>query len=440
MGRRVEFNDRAALRIHSVRLIDGVSTEVVDDAVLEADTEGRITYAGPAAQAPLARSDVRTIDGQGGTLLPGLFDCHTHLGVASDRSLVETALLTDPVLGLLQTTARLSRTLESGITCARDLGGLPTGFRDAVAAGLITGPRLQTSVGLISHTGGHADGTLPSGKSLELDCCEIADDVVGVRQAARRLLRAGADVIKICTSGGISSAHDDPDDQGLLDEEIAAVVDEARRHRRRPVAAHAQGRAGILAAIRGGVRSVEHGFGIDDEGCDLIGEKGAFLVPTLSTVFQPLDPQKTAPWRYQKMLRWNERAKGNIAEAIARKVNIAVGTDAGITPHGQNPFELCCLVELGMSPMDAIRAATSTSARLLGVDDHLGTLRAGYAADLVLCAGDPLQDIAVLATPGNIALVAQQGVVRKLNFPNSGLSQELPSAAGQNSRQAGSRR
>ena len=126
MGRRVEFNDRAALRIHSVRLIDGVSTEVVDDAVLEADTEGRITYAGPAAQAPLARSDVRTIDGQGGTLLPGLFDCHTHLGVASDRSLVETALLTDPVLGLLQTTARLSRTLESGITCARDLGGLPT--------------------------------------------------------------------------------------------------------------------------------------------------------------------------------------------------------------------------------------------------------------------------------------------------------------------------
>jgi imidazolonepropionase-like amidohydrolase len=403
-----------------VRLIDGVSADVVDDAVLEADADGRITYAGPAARAPEARVGVRTIDGQGGTLLPGLFDCHTHLGVASDRSLVETALLTDPVLGVLRTAERLSRTLESGITSARDLGGLPAGFRDAVAAGLVAGPRLQTSVGVISHTGGHADDTLPSGKSLDLDYCEIADDVAGVRKAARRMLRAGADLIKICTSGGISSAHDDPDDEDLLDEEIAAVVDEARRHRGRPVAAHAQGRAGILAAIRGGVRSVEHGFGIDDEGCDLLGEKGAFLVPTLSAVFQPLDPKKTTPWRYQKKLRWNERAKENLAEAIARKVNVAVGTDAGVTPHGQNLFELSCLVELGMSPMDAIRAATSGSARLLGVADTLGTLRPGYAADLVLCTEDPLRDVAVLSDSRNIAMVAQQGVVRKLTLPGTG--------------------
>ncbi|GAA1011975.1 hydrolase [Acrocarpospora pleiomorpha] len=428
------FNYGSALRVHNVRLIDGVSATVVDDAVLEADADGEITYAGPAARAPEARSDVRTIDGQGGTLLPGLFDCHTHLGVASDRSLVETALLTDPVLGVLQTTVRLSRTLESGITSARDLGGLPAGFRDAVASGLIAGPRLQTSVGVISHTGGHADGTLPSGRNLDLDYCELADDVTGVRTAARRMLRAGADLIKICTSGGISSAHDDPDDQDLLDEEIAAVVDEARRHRGRPVAAHAQGRAGILAAIRGGVRSVEHGYGIDDEGCDLIGERGAFLVPTLSTVFQALDPKKTTPWRYQKKLRWNERTKTNIAEAIARKVNIAVGTDAGITPHGENPFELWCLVELGMSPMDALRAATSNSARLLGLEDKLGTLRPGYAADLVLCTGDPLRDITVLSAPENIAMVVQQGVIRKLTLPDSGSS-----AAGRNSFHAGSR-
>jgi imidazolonepropionase-like amidohydrolase len=422
----VRLNDGTALRIHRVRLIDGVSAEVVDDAVLEADADGRITYAGPAARAPEARVGVRTIDGRGGTLLPGLFDCHTHLGVASDRSLVEAALLTDPIVDVLRTTERLSRTLESGVTSARDLGGLPAGFRDAVAAGLVAGPRLQTSVGVISHTGGHADGTLPSGKNLGLDYCELADDVVGVRTAARRMLRAGADLVKICTSGGISSAHDDPDDQDLLDEEIAAVVDEARRHRGRPVAAHAQGRAGVLAAIRGGVRSVEHGFGIDDEGCDLLGEKGAFLVPTLSAVFQPLEAGKTPPWRYQKKLRWNERAKENLAEAIARKVNIAVGTDAGITPHGQNLFELSCLVELGMSPMDAIRAATSGSARLLGVDDTLGTLRPGYAADLVLCTEDPLRDIAVLSAPQNIALVAQQGVVRKLTLPDT------LSAAGRN--------
>ncbi|MEU8397078.1 amidohydrolase family protein [Nonomuraea sp. NPDC048892] len=410
-------NDGAALRVHNVRLIDGAGERAVDDAVLESGDDGRITYAGPAAGAPEPRAGVRTIDGQGGTLLPGLFDCHTHLGVPSDRSLVEAALLTDPVLGVLQTTERMKRTLDAGVTSARDLGGLPAGFRDAVAAGLVPGPRLQTSVGVISHTGGHADGTLPGGRNLDLDYCEIADDVPGVRKAARRMLRAGADLIKICTSGGISSAHDDPDDQDLLDEEIAAVVDEARRHRDRPVAAHAQGRAGILAAIRGGVRSVEHGFGIDDEGCDLLGERGAFLVPTLSTVFQPLDPRKTTPWRYQKKLRWNERTMENIAAAIARGVDIAAGTDSGISPHGGNLFELSCLVELGMSPMAAIRAATSNSARLLGVEDTLGTLRAGYAADLVLCAGDPLRDIGLLSAPEHVVLVAQQGVVRKLTLP-----------------------
>ncbi|MFI5957553.1 amidohydrolase family protein [Cryptosporangium sp. NPDC051539] len=413
----MKLKDSAALRVHNVRLIDGVGAAAVDDAVLEAADDGRITYAGPAAGAPEARPDVRTVDGLGGTLLPGLFDCHTHLGMASDRSLVEEAFLVDPVLGVLGTVERLRGTLDAGITSARDLGGLRTGFRDAVAAGLIAGPRLQTSVGVISHTGGHADGMLPSGRDLALDSSVIADGVTGVRTAARRMLRAGADLVKICTSGGMSSAHDDPDDEDLLDEEIAAVVDEATRRGGRTVAAHAQGRAGVLAAVRGGVRSVEHGFGVDDEGCDLIGDRGAFLVPTLSSAFRPLDRRKTPPWRYEKKLRWNERTKVNIAEAIARKVNIAVGTDAGIAPHGENLYELGCLVELGMSPMDAIKAATSTSARLLGVDDALGALRPGYAADLVLCAADPLRDISRLASPENIALVVQQGVVRKCTLP-----------------------
>ncbi|MFG1604462.1 amidohydrolase family protein [Actinoplanes sp. NPDC049265] len=400
-----------------MRLIDGVGDEVVPAAVLEADEDGRITYSGPAEGAPAPRPGVRTVDGRGGTLLPGLFDSHTHLGVASDRSLVEVAFLTDPVIADLRTAERLRLTLSAGVTSARDLGGLPAGFRDAVGMGLIEGPRLRTSVGVISHTGGHADGTLPGGRDLALDYCVLADDVPGARLAARRMLRAGADLVKICTSGGMTSARDDPDDQDLLDEEVAAVVDEASRHGGRPVAAHAQGLPGILAALRGGVRSIEHGFGIDDEGCDLIGERGAFLVPTLATAFQPLDPAKMPPWKYEKKLRWNERTKANIAKAIARGVNIAAGTDAGSTPHGHNAYELWCLVELGMSPMDAIKAATANSARLLGVGDVLGVLRPGYLADLVLCTGDPLQDITVLGTPDNIALVAQQGVIRKHTPP-----------------------
>jgi imidazolonepropionase-like amidohydrolase len=412
-GLRMQIGSTAALRVHSVTLIDGVGRAAVPDAVLEADADGLITYVGAASQAPPAHPGVPTIDGRGGTLLPGFFDCHTHLGMPSDRSIVEEALMTSPVVRMLETTARLRRTLEAGVTSARDLGALPAGFRDAVAAGLVVGPRLKTSVGIISHTGGHADTTMPSGTHLAFDFCQLADGVDEVRKTVREMLRAGADVIKICTSGGISSAKDDPDDEDLLDEEVAAAVDEARRHRGVPVAAHAQGRAGVLAAIRGGVRSVEHGFGIDDEGCDLLGERGAFLVPTVSTVFKPLDRDSTTPWFYEKKRRWNERTKENIAAAIARKVTVAAGTDAGIAAHGRNLAELSHLVELGMSPMDAIHAATSTSASLLGVADRLGALREGMLADLVICAGDPLVDIGVLSEPANIVLVAQQGVVRK---------------------------
>lgn len=382
---------------------------------------------GRASTAPPASEGVRTIDGRGGTLLPGLFDCHVHLGVPSDRSIVDAALMTDPVLNMLQTTERLRRTLEAGITSARDLCALPAGFRTAIARGLVVGPRLQVSVGIISHTGGHADCALPGGADLSFDFCVLADDVHEVRKATRRMLRAGADLVKICATGGMSSATDDPDDEGLLVEEIAAVVDEAQRHRGRHVAAHAQGRAGILSAIRGGVRSVEHGFGIDDVGCDLLGERGAFLVPTLSVLFQPLESTGT-PWRNEKKRRWIERGKENIAAAIERRVNIAAGTDSGISPHGQNPAELSHLVELGMSPMEAIRAATSNSARLMGVEDRLGSLRPGMLADLVLCQGDPLSDISVLAAVENIMVVAQQGVLRKYTLPTAPEEFEPPHA------------
>lgn len=414
---RMDIDHRSALRVHNVRLVDGVEETAVPDAVLQADDDGRITYAGPASRAPAAPPDIPTIDGRGGTLLPGFFDCHVHLGMPSEQSVVEQALTTTDVMRVIQTTQRMRRTLEAGITSARDLGALTAAYRAAVRGGDLAGPRLQVSIGIISHTGGHADSTLPSGLHLDFDFCVLADNVHEVRLAARRMLRDGADVVKICTTGGISSATDDPDDEDLPEEEVAAVVDEARRHRGRTVAAHAQGRAGILAAIRGGVRSVEHGFGLDDQGCDLLGERGAFLVPTLQTIFRPLERSRTSPWRYEKKLRWNEFAKQNIATAIARKVTIAAGTDAGITPHGENLAELAHLVALGMKPMDAIRAATVNSARLLGVDDRLGTLRPGMLADLVICAGDPLRDITLLAAPDNIVVVAQQGVIRKNTLP-----------------------
>jgi imidazolonepropionase-like amidohydrolase len=229
----------------------------------------------------------------------------------------------------------------------------------------------------------------------------------------RRVLRDGADVVKVCATGGMASPYDQPEDEGLLEEEIRAVVDEARRHGGKPVAAHAQGTAGILNALRGGVTSLEHAYGLDPQALELAGEQGVFIVPTLSTVYAGIDRATMPDYHYQKKVRWSGITKENIARAIEQGARIALGTDAAVGPHGQNLMELTYLADLGMSPMDAIVAGTRTSAELLGLSDRLGTLEQGKTADLVICDGDPLSDVGVLGLPSNIRCVVQDGVVRK---------------------------
>ena len=407
---------RTALRVHHARLIDGTGASPVDDAVVTADAEGTITYAGPAATAPPPAGDaspVREVDAGGRTVLPGFFDCHVHLAYAHPARPSRRGEL-DPVLVTFDTATRLRQTLGAGITTARDLGGLSAGFRTAVATGRIVGPRLHTAVRIIGHTGGHSDFRLPDGTDLTGgEMAHLADTVDESRLAVRKVLRAGADVIKICATGGMASPYDQPEDEGLLEEEIRAVVDEARRHGGKPVAAHAQGTAGILNAIRGGVTSIEHGYGLDERALDMAGERGVFVVPTLSAAFTPIDKNTMPDYQYQKKTRWSGITRENISRAIERGARIALGTDAAIGPHGVNLKELGHLVELGMDPMTAIVAGTRTSAELLGVDDRFGTLTAGRTADLILCDGDPLTDIGLLGDPANVVCVVQGGVIRK---------------------------
>ncbi|MFD5125922.1 amidohydrolase family protein [Streptomyces sp. NPDC058385] len=408
---------RTPLRIHNARLVDGTGASPVDDAVVLVDAEGIITYAGPAAEAPetAARNTgprVRAVDAGGRTLLPGFFDCHVHMSYAHGAHPGRRGEL-DRVLVTLDTAGRLKETLDAGITTVRDLAGLAAGYRTAVETGRIVGPRIQTAVRVISHTGGHGDVRLPDGTDLSDGMSELADTADEARLAVRRVIREGADLVKVCATGGMGSPYDQPDDEGLTEEEIRSVVDEARRHGDKPVAAHAQGNAGILNALRGGVTSIEHGYGIDDRALDLAGERGAFLVPTLSTVYAGINKDTMPDYHYQKKVRWSGITKENIAHAIERGTRIAMGTDAAVGPHGVNLMELSYLVDLGMSPMDAIVAGTRTSAELLGMDDRLGTVTAGRSADLVLCAGDPLTDIGILGDPANIVCVVQDGVVRK---------------------------
>ena len=403
---------RTPLRVENATLIDGTGAAPVTPAVVMADADGTITYAGPAATAPPATDAARVIDAGGRTVLPGFFDCHVHLAYAHGSPPGRRAEL-DPVLVTFDTATRLRQTLDAGITSARDLGGLSAGYRTAVESGRIVGPRLHTAVRIISHTGGHADLRMPDGTDLTAGMSEIADTADESRLAVRRVLREGADLIKVCATGGMGSPYDQPDDEGLLEEEIRAVVDEARRHGGKPVAAHAQGNAGILNAIRGGVTSVEHGYGLDDPALDLAGERGVFVVPTLSTVYAGINKATMPAYHYEKKVRWSGITKENIARAIERGARIALGTDAAVGPHGVNLMELSYLVDLGMDPMAAIVAGTRTSAELLGVDDRLGTLAPGRTADLVICDGDPLADIGVLGDPANILCVVQDGIIRK---------------------------
>ncbi|GAA2078508.1 amidohydrolase family protein [Streptomyces albiaxialis] len=406
----------APLRITGARIVDGTGAGPVDDGVVRTGADGTLAYVGPAAAEPPVEPGTRTLDVGGRTVLPGFIDTHVHFCAGSSADLTRR-FQEDPTVGVFRAAERMRLTLEAGVTTARDLGGLPAGFRVAQAEGLTVGPRIRTAVRIMGHTGGHADYSTPCGMDLSGGVGEIADTVDQVRISVRRLLREGADVIKVCATGGMGSPHDQPDDEGLSEEEIRAVVDEVSRHGGRPVAAHAQGTAGILNAIRGGVTSVEHGYGLDVRARELAGERGTFVVPTLSTVFDGIDKSTMESYHYEKKVRWSGITQENIAAAIADGVRIALGTDSAICPHGRNLRELIHLVRLGMSPLDAITAGTRTAAELLGLDDRVGTLAAGKEADLVVCDGDPLADISVLAEPERIAYVLQGGTVRKNLLP-----------------------
>ncbi|MFI7062414.1 amidohydrolase family protein [Kribbella sp. NPDC050124] len=401
------------MRFVNADIIDGTGAAPIRGGVLDITPDGRIGFVGTAAAAPPIAVGAELRDLRGKTLLPGFIDCHVHLGFNLADGPFHV-VQNDPALVVLESAARIRATLDAGVTTARDLGGLTLGFREAIERGLIGGPRLQLAVRPISHTAGHGDMHLHGGHVVPTlpGMMELADTVDEVRKATRRVLRDGADLVKICTTGGMGSRHDQPDDEGLRLDEVRGIVDELDRHGGRAVAAHAQGRKGILTALRGGVRSVEHGYGIDDEGLDLLGERGTFLVPTLSTVFA-IDQATMPPYHYAKKVKWSELTKENIGNAIARGARIALGTDAGVCPHGENLRELDHLVQLGMSPLAAIVSGTRNGAELLGIADQVGTLRPGLLADVVVTDADPLREIKALGDPTRIQLVVTGGRVVK---------------------------
>lgn len=400
-------------------LIDGRGGPPVSDgAVLVED--GRIAAAGARASINAA-SDATAIDARGGWILPGLIDTHVHVML---EGLNIPKMLTTPFsYNFFKALAHMRRTIDAGITTVRDAGGADLGIKQAQADGLIVGPRLQISVTALSITGGHGDGWMPSGMAFDLmppypgmpdNKC---DGVEEVRKKVREVLRAGAEVIKVCSTGGVLSPTDHPEFTQFTEEELRVMVQEGAYRRGVKVMAHAQGAEGIKNAVRAGIHSIEHGIYLDDEAIDLMLAHGTFLVPTLLAPLSVLEQAESTgnmpEYGVRKARETIEIHSESIARAHEAGVTIAMGTDAGVMPHGTNLRELGLMVNVGLSPMEAIVATTRVAAECLGWQDRIGTLERGKLADVVIVATDPLADIRSLQRTENIVLVMQDGKVLK---------------------------
>ena len=394
-------------------LIDGTGgPPVLDGAVLIGD-DGRIEAVGPR-QAVSVPTGAEVIDASGMTLLPGLIDCHDHLSSHGYNILGRWEYAEPQSLRHMRTAKVLERTLMMGYTSVRDAGWMDTGYKMAVEEGTILGPRLVLATSPISPTGGLADRRSPSNHhsppysdpNLPIG---VADGVDQVRTMVREVVRVGADVVKFATTGGASSwpGHG-PKDIEYGEDEVRALVNEAHAQGKRAMC-HALGGPGLRMAIEAGANSIEHGVYLDEDPdlLKMMADKGTFLVPTF-TVYRYHGSQGT-PHGQDRSREGRPHHIESVQLALAAGVKVVPGTDAGGWNHPPNAVELECLVEAGMTAMQALVAATGWAAECLGMDREIGTLQKGKAGDLVLVEGDPLKDIKMLQDEDRIKLVMKGG-------------------------------
>ncbi|MBV8889729.1 MAG: amidohydrolase family protein [Alphaproteobacteria bacterium] len=407
------------------RLIDGTGSRPVTDTAIAIE-DGRIAAVATAAAGIRDwPEEAEIINVTGLTVLPGLIDCHDHM--ANHRyDLSHRWGIDEPdSTRHLRTAAVLQKTLASGYTTIRDAAGLDTGFKRAIEEGLIAGPRLILSVSIISPIGGIGDPMSPSGASPlggpDGDCCcvprdpllpsGIVETLADVRPVVRRMVRAGADVIKCATTGGASSrpGHGPKDGAFNLDE-MQALVEEAHALDRR-VMCHALGGRGLRIAIEAGVNSIEHGCYLAEQPAllDDMAQRGIFFTPTL--LVYEYHRKSPLPHVRERARDLHEHHVASVRRALAAGVRIVAGTDAGGHGHPANAGELECLVGAGLTPMQALQAATSWAAECIGRGAELGSVEPGKLADLIVIDGDPLADIALLRDPKRVRLVIKGGEI-----------------------------
>jgi imidazolonepropionase-like amidohydrolase len=402
-------------RIQARLLIPGAGDPVTDGVVVLDGS--RISYAGPAAEAPATPgADTH----QAAAVMPGMWDCHGHFLGSRVFDLAKMPL--EPLaLRAVRSARDLRAALDAGITSVREVGGLGIDLARVVSEGVLDGPAIYAAGAILSTTGGHADlHSYPlawmEDFALRDGVLRLADGPDGCVRAVREQLRRDAKVIKICASGGVLSEVDHPVHQQFTNTELRAIVEVAGLAER-AVAAHCHGKPGIIAALEAGVRTIEHGTYLDAECCDAMKETGAILVPT-RTIIEDILANLTAVPDYAaaKLVVIADVHASAVTLALEHGVTIAMGTDIGLTgsdlPNswGKNGAELPHLVALGMTPLQAIEAATATAPLTLGLQaPRSGRLEAGYDADVITLDADPLADITVLASPRHVTGVWTAG-------------------------------
>jgi imidazolonepropionase-like amidohydrolase len=371
------------------QVFDGTGAPPADaDVVFE---DGRILEVGEGLDADEA------VDVSGRTLLPGLFDCHAHIAMRYE-DFDESRTMNEPfTMPFYRAAQNLRTTLELGITTVRDASGADAGLRLAVEEGTLVGPRMQVSLTMLSMTGGHNDPWLPSGAVSAWGVgypgmpSGVCDGVEGVSRKVREVIRAGADVIKIASSGGFFSPTDDPMEPNYSQEEVDAIVRTAA-DLGTWVMSHAHGPEGIKRAVRAGVRSIDHGTFLDEEGAALMVDRGTWLVPTLTagdTTEELANDPHLSPLMREKLQGLGRPEFDAFRLAAEAGVKVAMGTDCPVAPHGTNLNELRHMAEHGFTPTQALVAATSSAAELMGLQDELGTIAPGKRADVSVVNGDP---------------------------------------------------
>ena len=398
-------------------LLDPASGETVRGGVAVVVEDGRVVAAGAREQVSIP-ADARRVDAAGLTLLPGLVDCHVHLRSRGNGRDLAEQLATPPSLWVLNAVPAARATVEAGFTTVRDAGGAPNGVRLGIDRGIFPGPRTLLSITALSQTGGHTDQHFACGVSLNVQLPDVPSSVVDGAEAmqhrVREVIRAGADWIKLCTSGGVLSPNDAPHHATLTVDEIRAAVETAAMQGR-SVMAHAQATAGIRNALVGGVKTIEHGIWLDDDCCELMLDGARVLVPTLVApmwVIRHAEAGRMPAWATEKAKAVFEDHKRSFQRALEAGVTIAFGTDTGVGPHGTNGEEFLLMHELGMDPLTCLRSATTVAAETIGFAG-VGTLAPGSWGDVIGVAGDPLENLVLVARSENVHLVVKGGAVVK---------------------------